>query len=336
MPAPSHQRLPRQLRDGTRGGVFFLYGDEEHLKDLAAREVIAAHLDPATRDFNLDEVHGSDVTPETLGSLIQTPPMMADFRVVVVRGAEALAVSSTSRGMLEDVVKAPPPGLALILLANLGSSKAKIWKTLQKQAISAEFGRLSDADLPGWLMEWARGHDIELEPDAARALGTAIGADLATLVHEMEKLRDYLGDRTTITRTDVEKVVGVLPRQDRWEWMDLVASQQFDRARAGLPILLETGESGVGLVIGLGSQFLRLGICVEGGRGALAGALPPHQKWLARKIEGQARRWTGAAIARAVEDLVRADRLLKSAPLTDLQIMEELLLRLQHAREAAA
>lgn len=336
MPAASHQRLPRKLRDGTRGGVFFLYGDEEHLKDLAAREVIAAHLDPATRDFNLDEVHGSDVTPETLGSLIQTPPMLADFRVVVVRGAEALAVSSTSRGILEEVVKAPPPGLALLLLASLGSSKAKIWRTLQKQAISAEFRRLSDADIPGWLMEWARAHDIALEPDAARALGTAIGADLATLVREMEKLRDYLGERRTITRKDVEKVVGALPRQDRWEWLDLVAAQQFERARAGLPILLETGESGVGLVIGLGSLFLRLGICVESGRGALAGALPPHQKWLARKIEGQAVRWTGAAIARVVEDLGRADRLLKSAPLTDLQIMEELLLRLQHAREAAA
>lgn len=336
MPAPSHERLARQLRDGARGGVFFLYGDEEHLKEVAARAIVAAHLDPGTRDFNLDEVRGTDVTPETLGSLIQTPPMMAEWRVVVVRDAQGLAVSSTARGILESVVEAPPPGLALILLADISSSKAKLWSTLKAGARSAEFGRLSDADLPGWLMAWAKDNGLELEADAARALATAIGADLATLVREMEKLRSYLGDRTAITKKDVESVVGTLPRQDRWQWLDLVAEQRFDQARAGLPVLLDAGENGVGLVIGLGSTFLRLGVCVEGGKRALDEALPRHQRWLARRIEGQARRWSGAAIARAVEDLHRADRLLKSAPLSDLQIVEELLLRLQHAREAAA
>lgn len=336
MAASSHERLARQLRDGARGGVFFLFGEEEHLKDVAARKIIAAHLDPATRDFNYDEVRGAEVAPETLASLIQTPPMMAEWRVVVVRDAQALAVSASSRSILESVVKAPPPGLALLLLADISGSKAKIWQTLKKGASSAEFSRLSDADLPGWLMGWASDHDVRIEPDAARALATAIGADLATLVMEMEKLRDYVGDRAAITLQDVGAAVGAIPRQDRWEWMDMVAEQRFDRARAGLPILLEGAESGVGLVIGLGNHFLRLGICIEGGRSALESALPRHQRWLARRLEGQARRWTAGSIARAVEDLHRADRLLKSAPLTDLQIMEELLLRLQHGREAAA
>lgn len=336
MAAASPRRLSRQLHDGARGGVFFLHGDEEHLKELAAREIIAAHLDPATRDFNLDEVRGTEVTPETLGSLIQTPPMMAEWRVVVVRDVQALAVSSTSRGILEDVVKATPPGLALILLADIGGSKARLWTTLKKGAIAEEFGRLGEADLPGWLMAHAEGRGVALEPDAARALAVAIGADLATLVREVDKLRDYIGDRAAITRKDVETVVGAIPRQDRWEWMDLVADRRFDRARAGLHVLLEGSETGVGLVIGLATQFLRMGICVEGGKGALEGALPPHQRWLARKVEGQARRWSAPAIARALDDLHRADRLLKSAPLTDVQVMEELLLRLRHGMEAAA
>jgi DNA polymerase III subunit delta len=336
MPASSHERLARQLREGARGGVFFLYGDEEHLKDTAAREIVAAHLDPGTRDFNLDEVRGGDVTPETLGSLIQTPPLMAEWRVVVVRDAQALAGSSTSRGILEDVVAAPPPGLALVLLADISGSKAKLWNTLKKGAVAVEFGRLSEADVAGWLMTWASERELTLEPDAARALAAAIGADLASLVREMEKLRDYVGDRPAIRREDVAAVVGVVPRQDRWQWFDLVAERRFDRARAALPILLDGSESGVGLVIGLGSHFLRLGICVAGGRRALEDALPRHQRWLARRIEGQARGWSPITIGRAIDDLRRADWLLKSTPLSDLQIMEELLLRLQHAREAAA
>jgi DNA polymerase III subunit delta len=336
MPALSHEHLTRRLREGVRGGVFLLFGDEEHLKMAAAREIVAAHLEPGTRDFNLDEVSGSAVTAETLGSLIQTPPMMAEWRVVMVRAAEALATSSIMRSLLTDTADAPPPGLALLLVADLGGSTAKLWTTLKKTATAVDFPRLSDADLPGWLMGWAERAGSALEVDAARALGAAIGPDLAAAVREMEKLRDYVGDRDTITRKDVEDVVGSIPRQDRWEWIDSVAERRFDRARQGLPILLDMGDTGVGLVIGLANQILRIAVCQAGGRGALEAQLPGHQRWLARRVESQARGWTSATIDGALQHLRRADRLLKSAPISDLQVMEELLLRLRHDHMEAA
>jgi DNA polymerase III subunit delta len=336
MPVLSPERLSRHLREGGTGGVFLLEGEEEHLRDGAVREVVAAHLDPATRDFNLDEVRGAEVTPETLGSLIQTPPMMAEWRVVVVREAQALAVSSTLRSLLESVVAAPPPGLALVLAADLGTSRAKIWDALRKKAVTVKFPRLTDADLPGWLMGWATDQGLELAPDAARAIASAIGPDLATSVRELEKLRDYVGERKRITRDDVVAVVGALPRQDRWEWMSLVADRQFDRARAAIPVLLDAGENGVGLVIGLAPQFLRMGVCKAQGRAGLEAILPQNQKWLARQAEAQARRWSAEGIGRALDDLRRADRLLKSAPMSDHQVLEELILRLQHLRAEAA
>ena len=336
MPALSHERLIRHLREGGRGGVFFLHGEEEHLKELALRQLIAAHLDEGTRDFNLDEVRGTDVTPETLASLIQTPPMMAEWRVVVVHDTQGLAGSSTSRKILEDVAEGPPPGLALLLLADTSGSKAKIWKTLEKKTTAVAFPRLSDADLPGWLMGWAEREGLELDPAAARAITAAIGSDLAVMVREMEKLRDYVGDRKAIGREDVEAVVGAIPRQDRWEWIDMVAERRFEEARRTFPILLESGDSGVGLVIGLGNQLLRVAVCVAGGKNALEAELPRHQRWLARRVVGQARRWSLLQIERSLEDLARADRLLKSAPLSDTQIMEELLLRLQYGTGEAA
>lgn len=336
MPALSHELLIRHLREGARGGVFFLYGEEEHLKELAARKLIAAHVDDATRDFNLDEVRGPDVTPETLASLIQTPPMMAEWRVVLVRDTQALAGSATTRKILEAAASDPSPGLALILMADISGSKAKIWKTLQKQTTAVEYPRLSDADLPGWLMAWAQRAGLTLEPDAARALASAIGADLGVMVRELEKLRDYVGDRDTIRRADVAAVVGGIPRQDRWEWIDMVGERRFDDARRALPILLESGDSGVGLVIGLGNQLLRIAVCVSGGKSALEAELPRHQRWLARRVVGQARRWTDEQVERGLEHLARADRLLKSAPLSETQVMEELLLRLQDDRRAAA
>jgi DNA polymerase III delta subunit len=101
-------------------------------------------------------------------------------------------------------------------------------------------------------------------------------------------------------------------------------------------VLLDASESGVGLVIGLGTQFLRLGIAAAGGERALGAALPPHQRWLASRIAKQAARWNADAVEDAIDDLLRADRLLKSSSLTDRQILEELLLRLEQRSERRA
>ncbi|MGH7449546.1 MAG: DNA polymerase III subunit delta, partial [Longimicrobiales bacterium] len=229
------------------------------------------------------------------------------------------------------------PGLVLVFVATLPDrTKAAFYERLKKETVSAEFPQLASGDLPGWLIERAHGLGVELVTGAARALA-ATGSDLGVLVQEIAKLTDYVGDRKRITIEDVAAIVGSVPRQNRWDWFDMVGDARFRDARAALPVLLEASESGVGLVIGLGTHFLRLGIAAAGGERALGEALPPHQRWLASRIAKQARRWTAEGVEDAVDDLLRADRLLKSSSLNDLQILEELLLRMEQrsARRAA-
>jgi DNA polymerase-3 subunit delta len=337
MPPTSPDKLTRALEAGRRGGVFFLFGEEEFLKEEAAAAITAAHLDPATRDFNYDQLRGADLEPETLASIANTPPMMAEWRVLVVRETQALAANARGRTAVESLLEKPIPGLALVFVATLPErTKAAFYERLKKQAVAVEFPQLASGDMPGWLIERASRHGVEIATGAARALA-ATGSDLGVLVQEIAKLADYVGDRKRITIDDVTAIVGSVPRQNRWDWFDMVGDGRFRDARAALPILLEAGESGVGLVIGLGTHFLRLGIAAAGGERALGDALPPHQRWLAARIAKQARRWSAESAEDAVDDLLRADRLLKSSSLNDRQILEELLLRLEQrsARRAA-
>jgi DNA polymerase-3 subunit delta len=224
----------------------------------------------------------------------------------------------------------------LILVATLPDrTKAAFYERLRKETIAVEFPQLASGDLPGWLIERAQERGIELPMAAARALA-ATGSDLGVLVQEVAKLSDYIGDRKRVTIDDVTAIVGSVPRQNRWDWFDLVGDARFREARAALTVLFDANESGVGLVIGLGTHFLRLGIAAAGGERALGEALPPHQRWLAARIAKQARRWTPESVEDAIDDLLRADRLLKSSSLTERQIMEELLLRLEQRTRRAA
>jgi DNA polymerase III subunit delta len=337
MPMLSPEALERELSKGSSGGVFFLFGDEEYLKEEAVNGIVAAHVEAGTRDFNLDQLRAGETDPETMASVIATPPLMAPWRVVVVREAQALASAPRLRAVVQSTADHAPPGLALVLVAQLPPrSKAAFYQHLRRAARAVEFTAPDIADVPGWLMHRAKREDVDLEPAAARALAAAIGTDLGMLATELAKLRDFVGDRRRVGVADIEQAVGPVARQNRWDWFDMVGGRDLAGARRGLRTLLDSGESGVGLLIGLGSHLLRLALAATGGVQALERHLPPHQRWLARRLSQQARRWSAAQLDAALDDLLRADRLLKSASLDDAAVLEEALLRMAGRMPAAA
>ncbi len=334
--------LPPALSGIEPGGSFFLYGDDELRKEEAARALVELHADPDTRDFNYDQLRGSEVEVENLASILATPPMMAEWRVVFLREAEALARSARAREVVVEAVEDPPPGLALVITASIpDGSRARFYKDLKRLARAVEFGEISANDVPGWLMERvSRRYGITMDEEAARALGAAVGTDLGVLSQELEKLSSMVGDEGPITLADVEAAGTRLPKQDRWEWFDLVGERRFAEALEALRTLLQQqGESGVGLAIGLGRHLLRLGAGADGGRKAVEELLPPHLRgWLAPKLASQARRWTVAEIEEALVGLRRVDRQLKGSAFPDEAILEEWLLRRmveRHEGEAA-
>jgi DNA polymerase III subunit delta len=319
--------LLSRLEAKPPAAALFFHGEEEYLREEVLRKVLERVLDPGTRDFNFDQLRGADASPEGLASVLATPPMMAEYRVVLLRDVQGL--SPRGREVVERAFQNPPPGLIFIVTAVIPSgSRAKFYDNLRK-GWAVGFPAVDPLDLPGWIVEHAaQRHELEVEVEAARALAAAIGSHLGILATELEKIAGFVAGRRQVTLEDVRAVGGYVPRVDRWGWFDTVGERKFEKALAELPELLASGESAVSLVIGLGSHLLRIGLLVDGGREGLDRQLKPNQRWLANRLQPQARRWTLEEIDRGLEDLLRTDRLLKSASLTDRQAMEELLLRL--------
>ena len=322
--------VPKSLLAARDGGVFYLHGADEYRKTVAAKFLVDRYSDPSTRDFNLDRLSGPELTVERLASVIATPPMMAEWRVVHVREAEALAGAPKARKVVLDAAKSPPPGLVLVLQTTVPArSKARFYKDLARVATAAEFKPVPADAVPAWLVSWARDDlGVKVEVRAAQLLAGAVGTDLGVLTQELRKLGEMVGEGAPVDEDAVRKGGLQLPRQDLWAWFDLVGNRRVGEALDGLAVLLEQGESAVRLVIGLATHLLRLGVAMEGGPRALDAALPPYQRFLTRKFVAQARRWNRADLAGAVRSLRRLDQLLKASALDDQILMEEWLLGL--------
>ena len=324
IPAPYR----RALGGGHGGGVFYLYGSDDFRKREAARAIAEAHLDPGTRDFNYDVMDGPELDVRDFASVLATPPMMAEWRVVLVFAAQALASLPAARKIVLDTVASPPRGLALILAATPPPrSKARFYRDIQRKARSLEFRPVPANDLPGFLVSWCRErHATDMDEGAARALAAAVGSDLGVLAQEIAKLSAMVREGRAITVETVEEGGIRVPRLDPWRWFDMVAGRDFGQATAALGDLFMRGQAGVYLVMGLTTHFLRLGLVLDRGLAGLEAVLPPHQRWIARRIQGQSRGWNREALDAALLGLRRVDRLMKASALPHYHLLEEWLL----------
>ncbi len=335
MTASADAQLARALDKGPPTGSWFLYGDAGRLRDEAARQLVEAAVEPATRDFNFDQFRAGEVSAEQLASALAMPPMMAERRVVCVRDAERL--SAAARKVVHSIAGSLPSDMVLIVTATIPKgSRAAFYRDLKSNCKSIEWKAPRSAEIPGWICERARRRwRMELSPKVAQAIAGAVGEDLSSLDAALEKLA--IVPSTDLSVESIKELIPRTRRMDRWTWLDLVATREYRHAFDELDGVL-TGERGVGLIAGLVEHHLLLGLVLIGGVGAVRTTLSEtgrsYLSWKAGTYAKQARVWTEADIDQTIKRLHRADRLMKSGG-QDRAVFIELLLALEQDRCAS-
>src|SRR5918912_3153370 len=204
MPPTPAREFKRALQERSFAPVYYLHGEDDYLKDEAVRRLVDRAVDPATRDFNLEVLRGADVEAGPFGSLLDTPPMMAERRVVVVRDVGALR--REVRRMLDRYLERPARDTVLVLVASAGG---KADRDLVDRAAAVEFAPLTPEQLPKWIEHQASEIGVSETPGGVALLHRAIGNDLPQLAAELDKLASYVApEGRVVDESAVEAVVG--------------------------------------------------------------------------------------------------------------------------------
>src|SRR5688572_2435784 len=259
MPAPDTEKALRKAirARGPFEPVYYLHGADDYLKEDALRDLLASAVDPATRDFNLDIRSASELDAESLGSLLGTPPMMAERRVVVLRDVQAM--KKDARGALERYLAHPAPDLMLVMVTPAGESK-KGDDDLRARSCPVEFAPLDDERLPKWIAHHAKEeHGASITSEACAMLHSIVGNDLPLLVSEIDKLASYVAGGA-IDEGAVAAVVGVRRGETLADLLERVAQRDAAGALAILSRVMEQPKmGGVPVVMALTAQMLALG-----------------------------------------------------------------------------
>jgi DNA polymerase III subunit delta len=336
--------LYRALKKGALDPVYYLHGDEDLLKDEAVRDLVQAGVDPATRDFNLDRRRAPELTVEDFHALVQTPPMMATRRGVIVSEVEFLLQKKPKAQALRAAVlqyaARPSPETLLVLVQSAGE---KPDPALARAARTLAMEPLAPDRITGWIRREAEKTGVSLDDEAVAHLQATIGSDLPVLASELAKLGAAVGARTA-TAGDVADLVGVRHGETLHDFVDAVTARRGVHAAQMVPRLLEApGSSAVRLVAALSTALvgtaLARALLDEGQRAGateatLFSAIQEHRLWGLRNWRLEAAQWTrdadlwtGAEVELALEELLRADRRLKHTTVAGgAEVLQEALL----------
>ncbi|HEX6315001.1 MAG TPA: DNA polymerase III subunit delta [Gemmatimonadaceae bacterium] len=333
--------LRKAMRDRSFERVYYFRGDDDFLKDHTARELIAAVVDPSTRDFNLEIVRGDETSAEALDTALSTPPMFAERRMVVIRDVQALR--KDARAALAGYLARPAADTVLLLVEPAGE---KVDSALASASFVVDFAPLSDERVPGWIAHHvASSLGAEITEPAALVLHEAVGSDLAALAAELDKLASYAGGGR-IDEDAVRAVVGVRSGESLPDLLDAVAARDGARAARLVPaVLAQPKSNAVNVIMALATQMA----AIAWGRAARDRNVPPAGVdagyWSLLK-SGKAfpgrtwreavtcwsratQRWTTPELAAALDQLLAADIAAKDARVSsEEQLLTSLVLSL--------
>ncbi len=325
--------------------VYLFHGDDDYLKEDKIRALIDRATDPGTRDFNLEVRRASESDAGSLGLALDSLPMMADRRVVILRDVTLL--KKDARAVLTKYLEKPAADTLLVLVAGTGT---KPDAALIDAATAIDFRPLSDSDLAKWVVHHASTIGVPINARAAELLCGATGNDLALLAGELDKLRSYTNGQE-IDEAAIEAIVGVRHGETLGDLLDLVAQRNSVSAIALLErVLAQPKTTGVSIVMALTTQTLAIGWLLAARERGLAqhqferelfGLLKENPSSVAGRPWGEAvkawvhalRHWDNAAVDRAISLLLAADIALKD---TRISSEEQLLTSLLLAMTAGA
>ena len=209
--------------------AYLVVGSDELKRDATVRR-LREKVPADMADFNLDQIDGSTVEePDQIVSSAQMLPFCADFRLVIVEGADALAkpVSEALVSYLAD----PNPQCVLCLVAEKLAKNTRLYKAVAKIGKSAviDCAPIKPWNLPPHVVKLAAGHGISMDLDAAQELVNRVGESTVALDNQLKTLAELLG-AGRVTRQQVEANVAQVAEVSPWVFADAVCERDAARA----------------------------------------------------------------------------------------------------------
>ena len=264
---------------------------------------------------------------EPMIPILQSGSLFGGFQGLEIVDAQGLTASEGD--VLIELLEAADHDSVAVAIVSAGSVPSRLGKFLRAEADSKSIRKMWESTAAKWLHEEVDRRGMRLDRDAEAALVQRFGADTASLGHALDQLADTSG---AITGTMILDRFHNRPNEPIFHFTDAVTKGDTAEALRRLNDQLVHRHPLV-LVATLETEVRRRAIALSAtdidSYREMMGARA-SDKWVGR-VWRQRGRLKDSNLRKANDALVRADRILKSAPAEMHQVtMERLTIALSY------
>ncbi|MEK2690731.1 DNA polymerase III subunit delta [Bdellovibrio sp. GT3] len=323
------QKFYKDLEKGNLSPMYFLFGEEPYLLNQSVERFKYAVLTEGAIDFNYSLFYASDADIVQVRDAVETLPMMAPRRLVILKEAQEL--SDKEWAQLEPLIEEPVDSTCFVILASRVDKRKKQIRQLLDKADCVEFKKPYENQVPSWINYIAESLGLKISNDAIHLLHKLVGHHLTEIEAELKKLGEFVEGARRIEVSDVAQVVSRSKEESVFDFTKAVGLNDRVKALEYLVHLLDQGQNEIG-IISLVARHIRILLAVKKGmEEGLHGAklahyaqVPPY--FLENYVE-QARLWTAKKLEQTMVVLSETDKALKSSPLSSHIWLENMVLK---------
>lgn len=185
--------------------VYYIYGTDDYLVDESLSKIKKEALTGGFASMNYHTYEGKTLDAAELVSTASTMPAFAEWRLIAVKGADA--IKAAQEKVLAEYVKNPSPTTCLVFISNAAKAdkSSALVKALDDGGYLKACNRLSDPEILRWIREDASSQGKKITEGAAKRLLETAGNRLRDIKGELDKIVLFVGEKASIEEADVEE-----------------------------------------------------------------------------------------------------------------------------------
>ncbi len=223
----SYESVMRDLVAQKYMPIYLLMGEEPYFIDKISSYIEENALQLEEKDFNQIVVYGADVTAAQVVDMAREFPLMASYRVVIVK--EAQGMKNTDG--LDKYIASPVPSTILVLCYKGGKAERGVLAKAKSNGVVFESKKKKEYELSEFVESYAKMQNASVEHKASAMIAEHVGSDLSRLTSEIDKVLITLPkDNRRITPEIVEEQIGISKDFNVYELKNAIIEKNIFKA----------------------------------------------------------------------------------------------------------
>ncbi|MBQ2753299.1 MAG: DNA polymerase III subunit delta [Firmicutes bacterium] len=323
--------VKKDIENNTLKNCYLFYGSEGYLIKTYEDRIKVAATGNTEDMMNIAVFDDRKITSGSVIDSAETLPFLAEKRVVVVRDSGFFKTGKKDdTDAIAKYLSDVPESCVIVFCETDIDKRNAAYKAVVKYGYAAEFKPLAEKDMVKWITKEFKNRKIAVDAKTAAFLIRVTGADMTSIVTEIEKLSSFGADKGKIDIADINDVCVVTPELKIFEMIGAMGNKNTEKAIGIYRNMILYNESPFGILAMITRHFRLMYQCSElldmgENFGSIASKLGLRD-FAVRDYCRQAKNFSKDRLKKAIEDCLQADVDVKNGKIKDVLAVELLLI----------